>query len=446
MSNFKKKLEIGEKVLQCGKEYAELLSIDSDSNICCIRFDSGLIRENVPYSSFKSGRVVSEKSKGINSKGKHDLIGLRVVQKEGYVAEIIELLPNNRCKARFDTGKIKEVSLDYFRRGRVSINDAVRLKVGDSKVQSNGHLCTVLEIKQGRLIDVIYDNGVVRRDVSASHFQSGKLGLNNRIKVGTRILQKCGAYAEVVKLDPNDKCTVRFDSGVVRENVYRQNFKEGSVAEYPKAEKYVGLRVVAVNGIGLEILEYNSYNDIVVKSDDGKISKTSITTFNKGSSMLTNSPNIVKERDMLGVVKSQKDGYKAKCVSCEGKKVTIEYPWGYRKVIGKQMFMSGTSSLAKWETYIGRTCSNKFNMKYYIVSYNNGLFTVKFEDGSIVECEPVKVYNDNVYHETMLALSGGCVVLQSNKTYSVKKVYFDTKINRYIVLTEKNRVRELLKL
>lgn len=374
-------------------------------------------------------------------------VGDRKLQKCGLEAEVVELIGSNRCKVKFNEDSFVEVSIETFHRGRIKTIKDNFIKIGDKVLQRNGHTFEVIAIKPNRKLDVISDEGVIRRDVSSCQFKAGKLASKNKTSVGDRVLQKSGSYAEVIELLPNVKCTVKFDSGTIKENVLRQDFRDGKILEYCTADKYVGTRVVAKNGIGLEIIEYNSYKDITVKSDDGKISKSTLSLFKNGSSMLTNSPDIIKKEQILGMVVKQKDGYDVKCVDYKNKSsIVVEYPWGYRKTVCKQTFLKGNSYLYKYETYLGKTCKNIFNMSFTVNGYENDLFYVSFENGQSVKCGVKKVYDGTVYLDSMVALTGGYVALKTDKSSIIKSVYYDLVIGKYIALIEKNNYRTMIKL
>lgn len=279
-------------------------------------------------------------------------VGNKKLQKCGFVAEVVELLDNNRCVVRFENGVVKEVCCSSFISKSISAKD-YKVSVGDKIKQGNGHVCEVIAVRSNNRIDVRFDNGVIREDVNKASFKSGKLGvnINSKLTVGTRVLQKCGSYAEVIELLDDSRCTIRFDSGTIKENVLRKSFKRGEVGECSynkKCGKYVGMRSTASNGIGLEIVEYHSFYDIVVKSDDGKISKTGVVAFTRGQNNLTKKGSCGCFCNCLGITRVGLSGVRYTC---------IEYN-GYNSIVLK----SENGDIIT--TYSKRFLSNKFGDKF----------------------------------------------------------------------------------
>ena len=203
-------------------------------------------------------------------------VGERVLQKCGEYAEIIELLPNNRCIIKFDSGVVKNASRVYFARG--GVNNKSRGKtdhyIGERKAQRDNSMAEIIELLPNSRCVVRFDNGV-EKEVARSSFASGGLSDRQPVSharyVGERKKQRCGMYAVVVELLPKNMCRVRFTNGYEKVCLNRE-FGSGTVALYEsraKSKRYVGEKVVQNNGNTAELIELLEGNKCRVRFEDG---------------------------------------------------------------------------------------------------------------------------------------------------------------------------------
>lgn len=254
---------VGERVLQKCGEYAELVEL-LDNDRCKVRFDSG-VEKNCTRNTFRNGRVSTG---GVRTKwGNLIYIGSRVFQNCGEYAEIIELLPNYRCIVRFDNGIEKECSIRLFALGEVANKNRTTLSIGDRVLQSCGEEAEIVDLLHHNKCVVRFDNGVTKT-VQRSYFVNGTVPCISRTKryVGERVLQKCGWYAEIIELLPESTCRVRFDNGVERV-CERRLFAQGELSENNK--RYVGERILQACGAVAEIVELSDNCTCKVRFSDG---------------------------------------------------------------------------------------------------------------------------------------------------------------------------------
>lgn len=438
------KAEVGysQKQFRVGMN-AKIVSLSENKEYCTVEFDNGVVREHVKLSTFFIG-ALSDKEPNVHIEYR---VGDKVLQKCGEYAEILEKKADSKVVVRLDGGCIKEVNERWFRKGNVKPDFRKYVKVGDVVLQSCGHSCTVIGIN-GDKVDVIFDNGLKRFGVNKYSFANGKLSMNSRdnIRVGERVKQSCGEIAEVLELLPDRKCRVRFESGIEVESD-RKKFRRG-LLDYNKDDaksKYLGMRIIAKNGIGLELVKYVNSNEIVVKSEDGKVSKTKLSIFLTGSSNLTNSPIRVSDKDIIGMKIKQKCGLVAECIDLRegGNYVIVRYETGYCKSVHRKTFINGDLTLLKSELVLYKTYTNSLGMKYTVIPSNTkSKFNVRFEDDSELEIAMGRVYNNSVYPDKLDYKSGRCVRLKSNKNLMVLSAYFDVQLKRYICIAENEISKE----
>lgn len=268
---------VGERVLQKCGEYAELVEL-LDNDRCKVRFDSG-VEKNCTRNAFRNGLVSTG---GVRTKwGNLIYIGSRVFQKCGEYAEIIELLPNYRCIVRFDNGIEKECSIRLFALGEVANKNRTTLSIGDRVLQSCGEEAEIVDLLHNNKCVVRFDNGVTKT-VQKSHFVNGTAPCISRTKryVGERVLQKCGWYAEIIELLPESTCRVRFDNGVERV-CERWLFAQGEISENNK--RYVGERILQACGAVAEIIELLDNDKCKVMFEDGEVQVCERPYFTHGS-------------------------------------------------------------------------------------------------------------------------------------------------------------------
>lgn len=427
-------------------------------------------------------------------------VGDKKLQKCGFVAEVLDILQDNRCIVRFETGIAKEISCNTFSSGKVSAKDN-KVRIGDKVRQKNGHVFEVTAIRSDKRIDVVCDNGIIKEDVSKASFRAGTLGVSTpyKLTIGTRVLQNCGSYAEVIELLDGSRCTVRFDSGIIRKNVLRKSFKKGEIRENATHTShigrreghvnYVGMRTTAGNGIGLEIIEYHSFQDIVVKSDDGKVSKTNVVAFKRGYNNLTNNSRSSRA-NCLGMTRVGLSGTKYTCIEYHGYRDIVlksengdiittyarkfladkfKDDFNNKNIVGRRILQKcgeyaeiisknedGTIDI-KFDTgelryHVSKSAfsngfiakkgklepvengANRLGMKYTFIGNvykgKNSFKCVKFEDGEVATS-----YRKLFMYPKLLCI-GSYFYLKSDKSFRVLSVYFDKIKCKYVALVK----------
>lgn len=90
----------------------------------------------------------------------------------------------------------------------------IKICVGDRIKQKCGEFAELIELLPNRKCRVKFDSG---KEIVCCRGQFVKKGLTSnctRRYVGERVLQSCGEWAELIELLPDLKCRVRFDNGI----------------------------------------------------------------------------------------------------------------------------------------------------------------------------------------------------------------------------------------
>lgn len=306
-------------------------------------------------------------------------VGERVLQKCGEYAEIIELLPDNRrCRIRFDSGVEKECLRQGFSKGIISNKGVHYCQVGDKYKQKCGRTAEIFELLPDGRCKVRFESGL-EKECFRSSVVCGSLRDQERSYryVGEVRMQNCGSKAEIVKLLPRGKCLVRFESGFEKE-CKRGSFADGSVQD----ENYFvkeGDQVFQRCGMNCECIKLLEDAKCLVRFENGVEKVVPRYLFKEGK--LSH-----RERSKVGDEVMQTRGYKAKIVKIlPNRKCLIEFEDGNQKECFAYEFRNGRVLNDKAEPNCFR--HNKYGMKYTIKHLEGDLRELTFEDGSNVVVE-----------------------------------------------------------
>lgn len=352
----------------------------------------------------------------------------RILQKCGEYAEITELLSNNRCLVRFDSGVERECSRHEFARKAVSNNLVKGRYVGERVLQKCGEWAEVIELLPTKYCVVRFDNGVTKTCLSSSFIRGVvcSTSLSSRY-VGERILQNYGEYAEIIELLPKGKCKVKFDSGTIRV-CERGQFKLGGVSALKRLSNVcIGMRVKQVCGEYAEVIELLPKGWCRVKFDSGVIRKCSKSVFESGDLSYSSkrSKKYVGDR-----VQQQYEEWAELIELLPSGKCRVRFDNGFEKVCCKSTFSKGRlTSRDISKRFIGEKVMQHCGVLAELVRYaSNGRCIIRLEDGSETECFSHMFKKGSVLPNFIV---GG-----SNKyTHTgeiVLSLYFDVSIKRYV--------------
>lgn len=168
-------------------------------------------------------------------------------------------------------------------------------RVGESKLMDNGLLATIIGYRRHSDIDVQFEDGAIRANITYTSFKKGIVMHPGTLKkrsassrIGETRTMRNGLDATIIEYRVSGDITVRFSDGAVKTHVAYANFCKGRVAHQNEKEKYrptnrVGEQNVMRNGQTVKIIAYRHCTDIDVQFEDGTIVKnTTYSLFTYG--------------------------------------------------------------------------------------------------------------------------------------------------------------------
>ena len=210
-----------------------------------VRFEDGTVREHISYEAFKDGNVphLSDKKdrRGLYSPGTTSIHG-RTGQK-------ITILGGSRdnLTVRFDDGTIVHgAHFKNFIKGTIghpAYKQTKTERLGEKRMSVEGFMMEVIAYRKCADIDVLFDNGKIRRHVNYADFKRGILSPESRqdtrdARVGETNINWQGFPMTVVSYERYEDVIVRFGDGAKTKTRYG-NFLRGQT-NYPHKNEYAG--------------------------------------------------------------------------------------------------------------------------------------------------------------------------------------------------------------
>ncbi len=351
--------------MNCGMQatiIAYRSAIDMD-----IQFEDGYIAMHVPYSSFKKGCVAN-----------------------------------------------KNIKISQYKANK-HIGETVQAKCG---LQME-----LITYKNGKDIDIRFEDGVIVNGVSYYNFCKGSVEhprINKALYQAKRTVNTNRVGEETVNNDGESMCIIKYRSS----RDIDVQFSDGTVATHRKYDefvhhqiknpnhiknKHVGEKSKCNNGLFATISNYYSYNDVTVIFEDGHVKEhVRYEELKKGS---VGHPNYIRKNGnvlngttvieafkhkRLGEEKLMRCGLIGKVTRYNGvRDITVEFPNGQEKITDWKSFSSGNVKPdgvqdvrlienKKKRTGMKATATNGLSMT--VIKYNTATdMTVKFENGYIKE-------------------------------------------------------------
>lgn len=241
-----------------------------------------------------------------------------------------------------------------------------------------------------------------------------------------------GMKCTVIEDNGHDNITVQFEDGTIKENCTRYLFNHGKITNpslrrgYTCARRYSikGKSNTMTNGMKCTVIEDNGRNNIVVKFEDGYVTKSNRYNFNRGKII---NINYVKG-SILGQIAEMKCGMKCTVIEDKNSKdISVQFEDGTLvEHIRRDYFKARTianPTLGKNYTRLsnasikGKTKIMKTGMKCTVIEdLGKNNIIVQFEDGIIKEnCSRDSYFKGSIIHP----------ILGRGYAYSKKIVYWD---------------------
>jgi hypothetical protein len=282
-------------------------------------------------------------------------------------------------------------------------------RVGETQIDSNGNLMTLIEYNNARDITIQYEDGTIREHVNYARFKSGKItrygskACKNR--VGEVSYNNRNLKMTITAYKSSVDITVKFEDGSVVEHTDYNRFKKGNIAKpgLPRIDsesaKRVGESTLNNHGERMTITEYNSCMDITVKFNNGNIREhVTYNAFRNGniSSKTRFKSNTRAKRlslDRVGEVRTNFQGLNLTCIEYNSANdIKVQFDDGLIKPCRYAEFKNGLVSHDNRHTKVSRLKDYRVGEKsvsadgtpieiieYFRVSN----ITVKFETGEI---------------------------------------------------------------
>ncbi len=290
--------------------------------------------------------------------------------------------------------------------------------IGQSKMMHCGMKCTVIKDNGYDDIAVQFEDGTIKK-CTRQGFNKGSIlnpSLKRKISIkGKSNTMSNGMKCTVIEDNGYDNISVQFEDGTIKNNCTRYNFFSGKITNpslrrgYTCSRKYSiqGKSKVMSNGMKCTIIEDNGRDDIIVKFEDGYITKSSRYNFNKGK--IAN-PNFIKG-SVLGQSALMRCGMRCTVVEDKSSRdITVKFEDGTLvKHIRRDYFKNKSIANPKLGKNFSRVINNsiKGNSKIMksglrctvIEDMGKNKITVQFEDGKIKKnCSRDSYFKGSIIH------------------------------------------------
>lgn len=377
---------------------------------------------------------------------KHVLIGEQRTFQDGLVGTIEDVEDLRNILVSFNNNTEKIMRYSRFKNNKsvktepVLTKDTIKEEIdGITRVYQKhlGMYAVIKEKVDKEYFKVELEDGTIV-NAGRHSFRKGVLTLKKKpthVKVGERVEQNNGRFAEVIAVHSGRKIDVKFDDGEIRKNVSSSGFRQGSITngrtdtwkckliEKNKDRKTVCGLTFSVNSVDkdyIEILWNNSYKERRRRTDSASI------TSPKGF-------KYIKRYDKLLFKNIIIDSY-----ILEESDIYIK---GICSICGK--YIEGYVS----ELSLGHNCLENvmdyFGLKINVEHKGVSNYKITYLDGYSYEIENFKISNkDNritILYKGLKSVRGNGVYLSGGIRTKVLAMYFDESIKRYRAVVQSGR-------
>ena len=185
------------------------------------------------YERFKDPRPVKFERKPTINCGKIIYGVTRVYQKNiGMYATVRQKIDSEKIEVEFEDGSIEIVNRKGFKNGTLCKRNRrkpVLITVGEKIIQNDGRVAEVIKVHKGRLIDVKFDDGEIRTNVSGGDFRVGSVTKGLTASLKYKMSQKYNNKPTVFGLrfslkDLGDNYAIILWNGLYEERIDRRYY------------------------------------------------------------------------------------------------------------------------------------------------------------------------------------------------------------------------------
>lgn len=316
------------------------------ANDMTIQFETGNIKEHVRYSNFIRGNV---SIKTVARKQPEDYLGETKRMNNGHMAEITKVINYKEIEITFDNGARVTTSIDRFYKGNIGLPRTM-WHIGETVLQKNGHMAELIRYENKNNVSIRFDNGIVRDNISYYIFLSGQAGLDgNHFKGNNRentvYPQKNGHNFTITKYISASDITGVFDTGEIRHHVSFHDIEKGIVQLKPRSiwkEEYLNETFLMQCGLHVTVLSIEDYEHVNIRFDE------------TGEELTVSRKQIDEKRCLpLGLSMRTRNDHDFCGFHIKGMPVQIEEESFYTVICDRtkeEMFLSVPMMVAAWKT------------------------------------------------------------------------------------------------
>ena len=316
----------GETNVMSNGQVAEIIRYGRYSDID-VRFSDGYIAEHCTYDKFSSGHIRNpnlrakprrnpetsvKAAKTRLERLRRERIGESKQMANGLYAEIIEYKNSTNMFLRFEDG-VEVFCNSYlrFQTGYVMHPDhkgvaAKKAKLRNSELRkgeksvskSTGLSMTITEYRSNTDIDVLFENGVLKKHIRYNNFVNGHVSPYSETKesiasrrVGMTCKANDGTVVTLIRYRNATDIDVRFEDGSEKSHVTMAAFRDGVLCN-PKISKVgswkelIGTTVRSNCGLDMTLIGGSTSHDITVRFEDGTILEHRMIRYFKNRSIM----------------------------------------------------------------------------------------------------------------------------------------------------------------
>lgn len=225
---YKRDCHIGETTNACSGVKMTIIAFRTYNDID-VKFEDGVVVTHKNYGSFKKGEIKHPlgTGKGVLPSNR---IGMKVQQKCGEVAEIIDYIDQLNVTVRFEDGTILEKRrYSAFKNGEVYNPNSYRNKVvGQSKINSDGEKVTIIDATDSRHVTLQFEDGtIIIREYES--FRRNRMQNPNKFKnkyLNKQLVAKNQIPFKIIEANNSKDLTIIFETGLTKK-ITTDGLKDG---------------------------------------------------------------------------------------------------------------------------------------------------------------------------------------------------------------------------
>jgi hypothetical protein len=292
-----KKNRIGERNQANNGQMMTIIAYRNNKDLD-VEFEDGTIVTNKDYACFREGRIK-------NPNLVKQVVGKKSMSNQGQEMECIAFRSYMDIDVRFEDGTIvKNRQYTHFIEGGIKNPNFCKTHIGERRKNKSDLWMTIIYIENMSNITVQFDDGEIITNKKYSEFVAGNIGhpflssrgishkdrTNNTCvdlladqRIGMKSMSKRGQKMTIIAYRSASDIDVQFEDGTIVEHTTFDKFKARKIKNpmYFK-NKYIGKKNVSNEGYPMTIIDYISWDKVLVRFDNGYETYTTASAFDAG--------------------------------------------------------------------------------------------------------------------------------------------------------------------